>query len=217
MQEASQLATAHYPETLDRIFILGAPSFFPTVWSWIKRWFDPVTVSKIFILTSAEQYKVLSEYIEPDDIPKKYGGNLDWEWGNTPYLDAGISKSLDWKSPAKGENGENAFPSGPTRWRTSSDGSSMTAVLLGTQNGKQREEEVASIAIPKNSVLNHLDPRPSAHRAPPSTSGSHTHPPDYVEIFPSSGKTPTDTPTETPSGSEAQSLSSSKTLDRTDT
>lgn len=44
MQDASLLATAHYPETLDRIFLIGAPSFFPTVWSWIKRWFDPITV-----------------------------------------------------------------------------------------------------------------------------------------------------------------------------
>lgn len=44
MQDASLLATSHYPETLDRIFLIGAPSFFPTVWSWIKRWFDPITV-----------------------------------------------------------------------------------------------------------------------------------------------------------------------------
>jgi len=44
MQDASQLATAHYPETLDRIFVIGAPSFFPTVWGWVKRWFDPITV-----------------------------------------------------------------------------------------------------------------------------------------------------------------------------
>ena len=47
MQDASQLATAHYPETLDRIFIIGAPSFFPTVWGWVKRWFDPITVVSI--------------------------------------------------------------------------------------------------------------------------------------------------------------------------
>lgn len=47
MQDASMLATAHYPETLDRIFIIGAPSFFPTVWGWVKRWFDPVTVVSI--------------------------------------------------------------------------------------------------------------------------------------------------------------------------
>lgn len=44
MGDASALATAHYPETLDRIFVVGAPSFFPTVWDWAKKWFDPITV-----------------------------------------------------------------------------------------------------------------------------------------------------------------------------
>jgi len=44
MSDASALATAHYPETLDRIFVIGAPSFFPTVWGWAKKWFDPITV-----------------------------------------------------------------------------------------------------------------------------------------------------------------------------
>ena len=44
MSDASQLATAHYPETLDRIFVIGAPSYFDTIWGWAKRWFDPITV-----------------------------------------------------------------------------------------------------------------------------------------------------------------------------
>lgn len=44
LQDSSALATAHYPETLDRIFVVGAPSFFPTVWEWAKSWFDPITV-----------------------------------------------------------------------------------------------------------------------------------------------------------------------------
>jgi len=47
MSDASTLATAHYPETLDRIFVVGAPSFFPTVWSWAKKWFDPITVVSV--------------------------------------------------------------------------------------------------------------------------------------------------------------------------
>lgn len=54
MQDASQLATAHYPETLDRIFIIGAPSFFPTVWGWIKRWFDPITVVSLDSTSSVQ-------------------------------------------------------------------------------------------------------------------------------------------------------------------
>ena len=36
LQQASALATANYPETLDSIFIVNSPSFFPTVWGWIK-------------------------------------------------------------------------------------------------------------------------------------------------------------------------------------
>ena len=206
MQEASQLATAHYPETLDRIFILGAPSFFPTVWSWIKRWFDPITVSKIFILTPANTYKTLAEYIEPEDIPKKYGGNLDWEWGHLPNLDPEISSALDWKKPVKGENGENGFPVGPIRWQASADRRKLSAIALGSVNGQQRKDEIASISIPEDTAVNRLSSRPQASRAPASTSGEHTHPPEDVETFPKSG----DTPTDTPSGSDAQSLSSSK-------
>lgn len=87
MQDASVLATAHYPETLDRIFIIGAPSFFPTVWSWIKRWFDPGTTSKIFILSSAEVKPTLTSFMDPSSIPRQYGGDLDWTWGDMPNLD----------------------------------------------------------------------------------------------------------------------------------
>ncbi|KAF3479689.1 CRAL/TRIO domain-containing protein [Arthroderma uncinatum] len=113
MQDASTLATAHYPETLDRIFvshmqflprklmecitdraklpwqkkIIGAPVFFPTVWGWIKRWFDPGTTSKIFILSAADVQPTLSSFMDPADIPKRYGGELDWDWGDMPNLD----------------------------------------------------------------------------------------------------------------------------------
>ncbi|EEP78918.1 conserved hypothetical protein [Uncinocarpus reesii 1704] len=87
MQDASVLATAHYPETLDRIFIIGAPSFFPTVWGWIKRWFDPVTTSKIFILSASEVKSTLTSFMDPSSFPKQYGGELEWEWGDMPSLD----------------------------------------------------------------------------------------------------------------------------------
>ena len=36
LQEASALATANYPETLSTIAVVNSPSFFPTVWGWIK-------------------------------------------------------------------------------------------------------------------------------------------------------------------------------------
>lgn len=63
MSDASQLATAHYPETLDRIFVVGAPSFFPTIWEWAKRWFDPITVVRPLPLISAIRYTVRVEML----------------------------------------------------------------------------------------------------------------------------------------------------------
>lgn len=67
------LVSAYYPETLGSIFIVGAPSFFGTVFGWIKGWLDPVTVSKIRILGPSESQSVLEELIEGCNIPKAYG------------------------------------------------------------------------------------------------------------------------------------------------
>ncbi|KAI5310908.1 hypothetical protein KEM55_002375 [Ascosphaera atra] len=78
MQDASVLATAHYPETLDRIFV---------VWSWIKRWFDPVTTSKIFILSEKDVKPTLLKFMPPDSFPKQYGGELDFDWTDMPHFD----------------------------------------------------------------------------------------------------------------------------------
>ncbi|KIV85309.1 hypothetical protein PV11_01015 [Exophiala sideris] len=125
MQDASVLATAHYPETLDRIFIIGAPSFFPTVWGWIKRWFDPVTVSKIFILSKHDAKSTLSKYMEAKDIPKRYGGDLDWEWGNLPHLDAETRAAVE-------KDGNNGWVKGPCLWL------SGRRVVVGSEKGKIR-------------------------------------------------------------------------------
>ncbi|QDS77905.1 hypothetical protein FKW77_000721 [Venturia effusa] len=145
MQDASQLATAYYPETLDRIFIIGAPSFFPTVWSWVKRWFDPITVSKIFILSAADMKPTLEQYIAIENIPKKYGGTLEYEFGMLPMLEEEISNNLKWTNPsADMQSGKKSYPTGPIKWRASS-ATIMEAVAVGSENGKRREEAIATV------------------------------------------------------------------------
>ncbi|KAI9795259.1 MAG: hypothetical protein M1833_007281 [Piccolia ochrophora] len=129
MQDASVLATAHYPETLDRIFIIGAPGFFPTVWNWIKRWFDPVTVAKIVIVPSTDVKSTLVSYIESSSLPKKYGGELDWEFGKLPDLDAQAKEAI---RPSK--HGEE-WVRGPVLWRAGQ------RVVVGSVDGKDRREE----------------------------------------------------------------------------
>ncbi|KAJ4420523.1 hypothetical protein N0V82_004296 [Gnomoniopsis sp. IMI 355080] len=142
MQAASELATAHYPETLDRIFIIGAPSFFTTVWGWIKRWFDPVTVSKIFILSPPEVLPTLKSFIAVENIPKKYGGELDFSWNDQPKLDATITNTVDW---ADGHNAK--FPPGPLYWVPIDGGKRLQCVARGTVGGKERREVVGSIPV----------------------------------------------------------------------
>ncbi|KAE9983019.1 hypothetical protein BLS_005036 [Venturia inaequalis] len=145
MQDASTLATAYYPETLDRIFVIGAPSFFPTVWSWVKRWFDPITVSKIFILSSADMTPTLEKYIAIENIPKKYGGTLEYEFGMLPMLEEEIASQLKWvDSTADMQNGYKSYPTGPIKWRASS-ATTMEAVAVGSENGKKRERAIATV------------------------------------------------------------------------
>ncbi|KAG9247686.1 CRAL-TRIO domain-containing protein [Calycina marina] len=133
MQDASTLATAHYPETLDRIFIIGAPSFFPTVWGWIKKWFDPITTSKIFILSSHDMKATLESFIDPINIPIKYGGSLPFKFGQMPTLDPALSKLLEW------EGGNKEFPKGPMYWVPKGTGK-MEALAVGSKEEMRREE-----------------------------------------------------------------------------
>ncbi len=88
LQEASKLATANYPETLHRIAVVNAPSFFPIIWGWIKGWFDEVTRDKIYIL--AKDMDKLKEVVHEEDLPKAYGGALEWSFHDEPLLDNSI-------------------------------------------------------------------------------------------------------------------------------
>ncbi|KAF2623475.1 CRAL/TRIO domain-containing protein [Macroventuria anomochaeta] len=177
MQDASVLATAHYPETLDRIFIVGAPGFFPTVWGWVKRWFDPITVSKIFILSPANVYATLSEYIDHDNIPKKYGGGLDFEWTQMPNLEPEIEAAVKWEKPRM-QNGKKTLPVGPVKWEKGQNGE-MQAWAVGRQNGQPRRELVFTIPNPVGYKTKPVANIPAHELGNPLTTvGTATHPPD---------------------------------------
>ncbi|KAK7958359.1 cellular retinaldehyde-binding/triple function protein [Apiospora saccharicola] len=141
MQTASMLATAHYPETLDRIFIIGAPVFFSTVWGWVKRWFDPVTVSKIFILGPTDVLPVLTSFIDIKNIPKAYGGEMAWDFFEEPKFDDEVNRLMSW------ENGHTALPPGPMYWRPYDDGKRLELLAVGTKDKKQRKDRVATIPV----------------------------------------------------------------------
>jgi len=94
LQEASVLANANYPETLGPTIVINAPPFFSTVWGWIKGWFDEGTRTKIHVF-GKNYSSQLAEIIDPSQLPKKYGGVLDWEFMDVPLLDDEMRKYLD--------------------------------------------------------------------------------------------------------------------------
>lgn len=164
-------------ENLYRLQIVGAPSFFPTVWGWVKRWFDPITVSKIFILSPNNVYQTLSQYMDHDNIPVKYGGGLDFSWTQMPSLEPEIEAQIKWENPAI-ENGRKTIPIGPMKWEAGSNGE-MQAWAVGHENGKPRRTLVFTIPSPVgyNRVGAPVSNIP-AHQVddPLTTVGTHTHP-----------------------------------------
>lgn len=93
------LSSAHYPETLGTIAVVNAPSFFSTIWnSVVKHAFDEGTRNKIHVLGS-DPGLTLKQIIKPEDIPKIYGGELDWNYEDDPILDSDIQVVVGEKLP----------------------------------------------------------------------------------------------------------------------
>ncbi|KAH8077045.1 CRAL/TRIO domain-containing protein [Cristinia sonorae] len=103
LQEASTLATANYPETLNTIAVINSPSFFPTVWGWIKGWFDEGTRTKIHVL-GKDPGPTLRSLIDEENLPKAYGGKLDWTFEDDPSIDSDMIERIG------------KMPRGPVIW-----------------------------------------------------------------------------------------------------
>jgi hypothetical protein len=123
--------------------IVGAPSFFPTVWGWCKRWFDPITTSKIFVLGANDVKPTLSAFIDVANIPKRYGGELDFECGMLPVLDAPVLDVLTLSSP-EDRSAAPMFLAAPVRW-VDGDNGDLQALGVGSIDGKPRREIVATL------------------------------------------------------------------------
>jgi hypothetical protein len=135
LQSASHMATAHYPETVDQMFIIGAPSYFPTVWNFITKWFDPTTTSKIHVLPTADVLSTLEKYIDKENIPVRFGGDHQWSFGQTPSLDEEFR-------PFVGDLMDKWTP-GPLRFLPSEAGFEVLAV--GTADNGQKRRDVIGI------------------------------------------------------------------------
>lgn len=116
---------------------MGAPSYVSTLLSWVKHWVDPVTLSKLVILSPAEALPTMKEYIDVTNIPKRFGGELEHEHGAEPLLDSAINEVLTWLPAANA-----SLPMGPVKWID--DGEEYrVAVAVGREGGAARRDRIA--------------------------------------------------------------------------
>jgi len=135
LADASTLATARYPETLDSVLVVGAPPYMDTVFSFISQFFDERMRAKIKIMGSASDQKAtleaMKEIIDTENIPAAYGGTLDWKFGEAPNLDPVIMEKFD----MTGIKNSRDWPKGPVRL----DGDEIVAVGTTSTGEKRRE------------------------------------------------------------------------------
>jgi len=63
------------------------------VWGWIKNWFDEGTTSKVRVL-GRNPGPELRKLIDSENLPRGYGGELDFEFGDEPNLDQAAKDAI---------------------------------------------------------------------------------------------------------------------------
>ena len=101
LKQASGISQNYYPERLGKLYIINAPWGFSSVFSYVKGFLDPVTVSKIHVLGSGYQSELLAQ-VPKENLPEQYGGSCNCG-GGCMFSDAGPWKDPQWTKPAKWE------------------------------------------------------------------------------------------------------------------
>jgi hypothetical protein len=84
--------------------------------------------------------KTLRSFIDPANIPKKYGGDLDFKFGDMPVPDPAWEQAIEWEGDYK------TFPTGPMYWIHGDKDKKIKALAVGSLHEHQRKEGVCIIS-----------------------------------------------------------------------
>ena len=75
VKEQAAIDSICFPETMSKMLIVNAPSYFAATWRVIKGWLDARTAAKIEVISNrSTMVKRLLEFIDADQLPSDYGG-----------------------------------------------------------------------------------------------------------------------------------------------
>ncbi|KAJ6485875.1 CRAL-TRIO domain-containing protein [Mycena sanguinolenta] len=79
--QASNIFSSHYPELLYKKFFVNVPSYMSFLFWFFKTILPSATFAKMSVVGSSPRSigKALLPYIEPDELPKRYGGTASAE------------------------------------------------------------------------------------------------------------------------------------------
>jgi len=154
----------YYPESLGKLYIINAPKVFANIWSALKSHLDPRTVSKIEILDTNYQAKLLS-IIPPENLPVELGGSCsDRELKKVGESDDGADMvSVKIGRGESHENGAHAKAGETMTWEFTcnkeeitfsvefmpSDGSASVVVVKPTKENAVTDAVTGAFTAPK--------------------------------------------------------------------
>lgn len=99
--------------------------------------------------------------MDRSSIPKQYGGELDWQWGDMPNLDEPARElvgALE-TAPEEGQT-KPSFIKGPVLFKGD------RVDIIGKESGKARE---SSIPVPKSKLAEEKEQQPAVDESTPAT------------------------------------------------
>ncbi|KAF2144462.1 uncharacterized protein K452DRAFT_245321 [Aplosporella prunicola CBS 121167] len=149
VQQASAISQNYYPERLGKLYIINAPWGFSGIFSVIKRFLDPVTVSKIHVLGSGYEKELLAQ-VPKENLPKLFGGSCDCA-GGCAFSDQGPWQEAEWsKTPKWAQKKDNsaAIQDNPTLTQAGAT-TEGAAVPAGSAPGVEAEAAAAAAPAPQ--------------------------------------------------------------------